>query len=216
MGLSLLGSVRYSSEASPGLEATRLPPPCSLPSVLPKFELLIDPAPYIRDMDACTIGTVQTRWERGAPDPHRHAPPSTSTALPSWASSSLLLSPLPQASSCPLGRAPPLRGHPSPNWTPPHRRRPPPGVSSPHRQHPQSPTDPRGFVEGVTSLNTRPWTKAEVRGRPQVSKTRCPFLGLPRQSFRSRPALLPAGGCGLAAAALWPVSPAATCAGVCV
>ena len=42
-------------------KAPCLLPLCSLPSVLPKFELLIDPPAYIRDLDTCETGTVQAR-----------------------------------------------------------------------------------------------------------------------------------------------------------
>ncbi|ELK19137.1 C3 and PZP-like alpha-2-macroglobulin domain-containing protein 8 [Pteropus alecto] len=35
--------------------------------VLPKFELLIDPPHYIRDLDACETGTVQARYTFGKP-----------------------------------------------------------------------------------------------------------------------------------------------------
>ncbi|XP_035141992.3 C3 and PZP-like alpha-2-macroglobulin domain-containing protein 8 isoform X1 [Callithrix jacchus] len=35
--------------------------------VLPKFELLIDPPRYIRDLDACETGTVQARYTFGKP-----------------------------------------------------------------------------------------------------------------------------------------------------
>ncbi|XP_053442153.1 C3 and PZP-like alpha-2-macroglobulin domain-containing protein 8 isoform X3 [Nycticebus coucang] len=35
--------------------------------VLPKFELLIDPPQYIRDLDACETGTVQARYTFGKP-----------------------------------------------------------------------------------------------------------------------------------------------------
>lgn len=38
-----------------------LPPLPSLLSVLPKFELLIDPPQYIRDLDVCEKGSVQAR-----------------------------------------------------------------------------------------------------------------------------------------------------------
>lgn len=59
-GLSFFGYLLY-SEAPPVVEAIRLPPLCSLPAVLPKFELLIDPPHYIRDLDSCETGTVQAR-----------------------------------------------------------------------------------------------------------------------------------------------------------
>ncbi|PNJ28667.1 CPAMD8 isoform 4 [Pongo abelii] len=35
--------------------------------VLPKFELLIDPPPYIRDLDTCETGTVRARYTFGKP-----------------------------------------------------------------------------------------------------------------------------------------------------
>ncbi|XP_025313723.2 C3 and PZP-like alpha-2-macroglobulin domain-containing protein 8 isoform X5 [Canis lupus dingo] len=43
------------------------PPSSALLPVLPKFELLIDPPQYIRDLDTCEKGTVQARYTFGKP-----------------------------------------------------------------------------------------------------------------------------------------------------